>query len=261
MDSILEEKIAVATSIAEEPIYNVMAEINRLKYWQTKAEAAQHVKKIVRALGAENFIYMLILPPGLKTLSRSFHFLIGCDAEFCRIYSERMWHLNDPFLNYAHKNTLPQLNSVIIKHTPGQVEMAECGAHYGLRSGLVIPTHFHMAAAERIGLFYVGSSLEQDIGESVLAEHQAEFAALATGVCWWWCLYLKRQAMQKFDINEQEVVLLEQAKNGCSAEAMAALQNVSTAVIYRRLTKVKDKLDVTRIERAVIEAQSVGLIE
>ncbi|MDF0607055.1 autoinducer binding domain-containing protein [Neisseriaceae bacterium TC5R-5] len=239
----------------------VMDAINRIQYCETKAEAAQLTKKIVRALGAENFMYTLMQPPGVKNPEPSFHFLIGCDAEFCRVYAERMWLLNDPFLNYAYKNTRPQLNTMITKYTLGQVEMAELGAQYGLKSGLVIPTHTNMDAGQCTGLLYVGSSLEREIGEPLLLAKRAQFAGLALELLWWWGAYLKRLAMEIYQITEEEVFLLQRAKEGKIAGEIGVLIKKSANSVYRRLDKIKAKLEVKNIGLAVQEAQALGLLD
>ncbi|MDF0604336.1 autoinducer binding domain-containing protein [Neisseriaceae bacterium TC5R-5] len=239
----------------------VMEAINHLQSCATKAEAGRLTKKIVVALGGESFVYTLLLPPGVNHPKPSFQFLIGCDAEFCRVYDQRMWFLNDPFLDYAYKNSTPRLNSMITKHTPGQIEMAEFGAQYGFRSGLVIPTHTYMAASQRMGLLYVGSSLERPVGEPLLMRNRAQFAALATELLWWWCEYLRQQAVKKFSITADEIALLELAKGGKVAEEMAVFLNMSPSSVYRKISTIKDKLNVKKIEHAVIEAQAFGLLE
>ncbi|MDF0607004.1 autoinducer binding domain-containing protein [Neisseriaceae bacterium TC5R-5] len=171
----------------------VMDAINRVQYFETKAEAGQFVKEIVQALGAENFMYTLMQPPGAHKPDPTFYFLIGCDAEFCRTYQKRKWLSNDPFLNYAYKHTRPKLNTMITKFTPGQVEMARLGARYGLRSGLIIPTHTDMDASQCTGLLYVGSSLRRSIGEPLLLAKRAQFAGLALELLWWWGVNQRRK--------------------------------------------------------------------
>ncbi|MDF0605369.1 autoinducer binding domain-containing protein [Neisseriaceae bacterium TC5R-5] len=239
----------------------VINAISQIKNCQTKAEAGRLAKKIVKGLGAESYIYALVLPPGVHSPEANPHFLIGCDETFCRIYAERMWSLNDPFLDYARCHVTPAVNTTIPKLTPGQIEMAECGAKYGFRSGLVIPTHTCMGASQRMGLFYVGSSQERPIGEPLLLARRAEFAALSSELLWWMCAFLKQQAMDTYQLTEQEMLLLTLAKSGKVGEEMAAILNLSLSIVYRRLRHIKHKMNVKRIERAVIEAQACGLLE
>ncbi|MDF0605745.1 autoinducer binding domain-containing protein [Neisseriaceae bacterium TC5R-5] len=254
MTSILEEK-------RREASYDVMTEINRLKSCRTKTEVAQHVKKIVQALGAESFVYALTLPPGIRRPERTFYYLIGCDIEFCRIYARRQWFRHDPFLHYAYKNTPPQQASMIVRYTPEQVEMAECGANHGLRSGLLIPTHSHLTANERVGLLYIGSSQEPALGEPLLVTHRAQFAALALALSWWWCRFLKRRAMKKLAINAEELTLLSIARDRKMINEMAELLKLSPRAVSLKLKKIRDKLKVKNIQQAVVEAKSIGLVE
>lgn len=76
----------------------------------------------------------------------------------------------------------------------------------------------------------------------------------------WWNSRLKRQAMRRYSLVEEEVDFLQLSKKGKAAGEIAALYDIKLSAAYKRLNSIKEKFNVDKIEQAVIEADSLGLL-
>jgi DNA-binding CsgD family transcriptional regulator len=239
---------------------DVMDVIGELSQCTTEAEAKSLTKQIVEMLGAQWFVYTTLLPPDFIASNESFHFFIGCSPDLCQIYNKRMWMMNDPFFEYARTNSAPIVGSKIKVQTSGQAEIMQVSAQHGFRSGLVVPTHTSMDANKRMGLLYIGSELPEAIGEPMLLKKRVQFGALGMELLLWWNNRLKQQAMRKFSLLEEEIELLQLSKRGLVAKEIAAIFDINITATYRKLNLIKEKFNVEKIEQAVIEADSAGLL-
>jgi hypothetical protein len=137
--------------------------------------------------------------------------------------------------------------------------MSVCAQH-GFRSGLVVPTHTSMDANKRMGLLYIGSELPTQVGEPLLMRKRVQFGALGMELLLWWSNRLKMQAMRRYSLVEEEVALLQLSKKGKVASEIAALYDIKLTAAYKRLNLIKEKFNVDKIEHAVMEADSAGLL-
>ena len=239
---------------------DVLDVISGLSDCMTEGEANDFTSDVIQMLGAQWFVYTTMLPPHHNKVDESFRFFIGCRQELCEIYSRRMWMMNDPFFEYARTNSAPVAGSQVKARTPGQQELMRVSAEYGFRSGLVVPTHTSMASSRRMGLLYVGSELPVDVGEPMLMRKRVQFGALGMELLLWWSNRLKNQAMRKFSLIDEEVEILQLSKKGKVASEIAAFYDINLSTTYKRLNMIKEKFNVDKIEQAVIEADSQGLL-
>lgn len=239
---------------------DVMDVISELERCMTEADAHDLTMKVVQQLGADWFVYTTMLPPELNKSDESYHYFIGCRKELCELYNRRMWMMNDPFMDYALSNSAPILSSKVKMMTPGQVEILRVGADHGFRSGLVVPTHTSMGK-KRMGLLYIGSELPEDQGEPMLWRKRIQFGALGHELLQWWNTRLRKQAMRKYSLLDDEIDLLQQVRKGKVASEIAAIYDMKVSVVYRKYETIKEKLDVDKIEHAVVAAEAIGLLE
>lgn len=217
-------------------------------------------KRIVSSLGAESFLYTSLFPPDFGSTDENVSFLIGCDLEWCRIYDQRMWIMNDPFLEYARANVRPVARSNIEPRTQGQAEMIQTGSQYGFRSGLIVPTHTSMDANKRLGLLYLGSDLPPNIGEPILLENRVPFSALGLELLHWQNARMKWRAMRKHSLLEEEIQLLQFSKDGKRSNEIAAILNLKTSVVYNKLNLIKEKFNVEKLNQAIVKAEAAGIL-
>lgn len=239
---------------------DVMDVIGGLSDCVTEVEANELTSDVVQMLGAQWFVYTTMLPPEHNKVDESFRFFIGCRPELCEIYNKRMWMMNDPYFEYARTSSAPVAGSQIKARTPGQQELMRVSAEHGFRSGLVVPTHTSMAASRRMGLLYVGSELPIEIGEPMLMRKRVQFGALGMELLLWWNNRLRKQAMRKYSLVDEEVEFLQLSKKGKVASEIAALYDINLSAAYKRLNLIKEKFNVDKIEQAVVEADSQGLL-
>lgn len=239
---------------------DVMELIGDISASSTEAEARKLTTEVVEMLGAQWFVYTTLLPPDGITSDESFQYFIGCSPELCKIYSQRMWMMNDPFFEYARTNCAPIARSKIKAQTQGQAEILHVTTQLGFRSGLIVPTHTSMSATKRMGLLYIGSELPEEIGEPLLLKKRVQFGALGTELLLWWTNRLKTQAKRKFSVDDEEVELLQLAKKRLIANEIAAILDIKPAAVYRKLNTLKVKFNVDKIEQAVMQADATGLL-
>lgn len=239
---------------------DVIDVISSLALCLNEAEATELTLKIITMLGAEWFVYTTLLPPKSSMSDESIHFFIGCKPELCQIYNDRMWMMNDPFIEYARTNTAPTVVSKIKVQTDGQAEILRISAEHGFRSGIVVPTHSSMDSNKRMGLLYIGSDLQEDVGELMLLRKRIQFGALGMELLLWWSNRLKQQAMRKFSLVDEEVEFLQFAKKGMVAHEIAAIFDIKVPAAYRKLNVIKEKFSVERIDQAVMKADAAGLL-
>jgi DNA-binding CsgD family transcriptional regulator len=246
--------------MADGPAQDAMDLIGELSQCSTEADANNLTRKIVELLGAQSFVYTTLLPPNFYAEDGDFRFFVGCNPDLCSIYHKRMWIMNDPFFDYARTNNGPILGSKVKLQTPGQIEMMRVCAEHGFRSGLVVPTHTSMNSSTRMGVLYIGLDVPVEIGEPILWRQRVRFGALGMELLLWWSSRMREKAMRKYSLIDEEVNLLQFSKKGMVATEIAALLDLKTAAVYRKLNAIKEKLDVDKIDQAVKLAQSVGLL-
>ena len=240
--------------------YDALTAISKLAECRTEAEATSQTTSIVRHLDAQSFVYLTVLPPGWNSVEESYRYFIGCKPEWCATYSSRKWMMNDPFLEYARTNTAPVAGSKIKPASTGQLAMLKASAELGFRSGLVVPTHTSMGARRRLGLLYIGSELQPEIGEPLLLKNRGQFILLGFELLCWWNNRLRQQAMRKYSLIDEEIELLQLSKAGKVAREIAAILDIRAPAVYRKLDAIKEKFNVDKIEQAVTEADAAGLL-
>jgi DNA-binding CsgD family transcriptional regulator len=239
---------------------DVIDAISDLEHCVTEADALDLTADIVTRLGANWFVYTTMLPPESKKTDESYHYFIGCREELCAMYSKRMWMMNDPFMDYALSNSAPVLRSKIKTLTAGQDEILRCAAEYGFRSALVVPTHTSMGK-RRMGLLYIGSELPEEEGEPMLWSKRVQFSALGHELLQWWNAKLRKQAMRRYSLMQEDIELLQLVRKGKVASEIAAIQDMRVSAVYRKWGTIKEKLDVDKIDDAVTVAEAIGLLE
>lgn len=238
----------------------VLDVICQLAACTTEADANELVMQVVTMLGAQSFVYCLLLPSVDTRCNGSMRYSIGCSPELCSLYSKRMWMLTDPFLEYARTNSAPLVGSKVKVQTPGQAELIRLSAQHGFRSGLVVPTHTSTEASKRMGLLYIGSELPADVGEPLLMSKRIQFGALGGELLLWWNLRLRQQAMRQYSLVDEEIETLQLSKDGKVATEIAAIFDIKLAAAYKRLNEIKEKLDVEKMKLAVLKADALGLL-
>lgn len=240
--------------------YDIMDAIAALSHCVTESDAFTRTTAIVQALGGTAYVYVTLLPPESPFSEESYRYFIGCDPAWCDAYCQHKWMMNDPFLAYARTHSAPILGSQIKRHTQGQQAMLDRAAEFGFRSGLAVPTHTSMDAHQRLGLLYLGSDLPPEYGERLLLDHRVQFSALGTELLLWWNRRLEEQAKRKFSLIDEDLELLELVKIGKVASEIAAILDLKTAVVYRKLNLIKEKFNVDKLPDVLRIAMAAGLL-
>lgn len=239
---------------------DLMKMISNIAECATQTEVVALTESIVHSLGAQSFVYTSLLPPDFGTSEENFSFLIGCSLDWCRLYYNRMWIMNDPFLEYARTNGTPIVGSRIKPRTHGQAEMIRTSAEYGFRSALMVPTHTSMDANKRLGLLNIGSDLPAETGEPLLWQNRVLFSALGFELLHWENARLKRRAMSKHCLLEEEIQLLQFSKDGKRSNEIAAILDLRASVVYGKLNTIKEKFNVEKLNQAIIKADAAGIL-
>jgi DNA-binding CsgD family transcriptional regulator len=114
---------------------------------------------------------------------------------------------------------------------------------------------------KRMGLLYIGSELPKSQVEPKLWRKRVQFGALGHELLQWWNTALRKKAMHKYSLQAEEVELLQLVRKGKVATEIAAINDVKVSTVYRKWETIKEKLDVDRMEHAVVTAEAIGLLE
>ena len=239
---------------------DIMTLISRIEPCITETEVRGIVNDIIEGLGASSFVYLIILPGKPDDANENYKYFTGCQSELCSVYSKKMWVLNDPFVNYARTNSEPIAGSRIRSMGIGQEEIRHAAALNGFRSVFFVPTHTSMGSDKRMGLLYIGSHLPEEIGEPLLLKERLYFGLLSMELLLWWNRRLKQQAMCKYSLVNEEIDLLKLSKKLVASD-ISSILDIKVTKVYQKLNRIKEKLNVDKIDQAITFAQSVGLLE
>ncbi|MFJ2990700.1 autoinducer binding domain-containing protein [Collimonas sp. NPDC087041] len=234
--------------------------LGKIARCQSEADVASLTKQVVLVLGATSYVYSTLTSDDRSNDRESYRYFIGCDPQWCRIYNERKWFMNDPFVEYSRYNTEPIIADQIVLQTSGQIEMLSVAATYGFKSGMVIPTHSSQSANERIGLLYIGVDAPADVGNQLMHLHRISYRALGMELLDWWIRFLRAEAARKFNLSEEEINMLQQVKNGAAVTELSAKLGITSSKLYRLLNVIQDKFNVDKIGAAVAIAKFNGLL-
>ena len=95
----------------------------------------------------------------------------------------------------------------------------------------------------------------------MLWRKRVQFGALGHELLQWWNTTLRKQAMRKYSLQTEEIELLQLVRKGKVATEIAAINDVKVSTIYRKWETIKEKLDVTKMEHAIVAAEAIGLLE
>jgi len=237
-----------------------MTVIKRIAIARTETEVKSLTEFVVKRAGGELFAYSISRPNKDDQLCDLYHHFENCDPRWRATYNSRKWFMNDPLIEYAKSNTEAIASSKIEPKTQGQVDMLSTAAQHGFCSGIVIPTQSSLGAREWLGILLVGSSLEPAAGENILMANRVELRALAMELMEWWKNYFKRDAIYRFKIQEQDINILRQLKNGKSVLEIAAILDLKANSLYRDIRVLKGKLKALKTQEVVQRAKFYGLL-
>ncbi|GJJ04462.1 hypothetical protein RugamoR64_50000 [Duganella rhizosphaerae] len=224
------------------------------------AELTAFTQRLICDLGATSYVYSIHITDDHMPEQFSQRHVMSSDDEWCELYNKRRWFMNDPFLEYAKRNSSPVCGSAVLPRTQGQQDMLQMAGKYGFLSGMLVPTHSSNNVEERLSMLYVGSDAPPEVGEPLLKTFRIFYRALGMELMDWWINHLREKAAEKFKLNEEEIQLLQLSKNGCVVSEIGAKLSMKPSNLYRKFDIIKDKFNVEKIGEAVRAANRCGLL-
>lgn len=237
--------------------YSALEQIHTCK---TPGELAVFTKRFISDLGASSYVYSIHITDDNAADQFSQRHVISSDNEWCELYNRKRWFMNDPFIEYAKRNSSPIFGSKILPKTQGQQDMLQMAGRYGFLSGILVPTHCSNNVEERISMLYVGSDAQPEIGEPILKRFRIVYRALGMELLDWWNGHLREKAAERFKLNAEEIQLLQFSKNGYVVSEIGAKLSLKPSNLYRKFDIIKDKFNVEKISEAVRVASRAGLL-
>jgi DNA-binding NarL/FixJ family response regulator len=127
--------------------------------------------------------------------------------------------------------------------------MLEVAAENGFRSAYIVPAH--ASEKGRIGVLYLASSVEPEVGEPMFREGRAFFRALSLELLDWSSQSLRKEVIQTSGLTDEDVRVLGLMKSGFTAVAIADELHVSPSTVYRQFQRINEKVGVSHITAAV----------
>jgi DNA-binding CsgD family transcriptional regulator len=237
--------------------YSALEQIHACK---TPTELAEFTKRLIGGLGASAYVYSIHITDDNTPDQFSQRHVMSSDNEWCELYNKKRWFMNDPFIEYAKRNSSPVFGSDIVPKTQGQRDMLQMAGRYGFLSGILVPTHSSNNVEERVSMLYVGCDAAPEVGEPMLKTLRIIYRALGMELLDWWINYLREKAAEKFKLNAEEIQLLQLSKNGCVVSEIGAKLSLKPSNLYRKFDIIKDKFNVEKIGEAVRVANRSGLL-
>lgn len=230
--------------------------ISWIRGYETEAEVLDASRQIIVHFGLHTFVFGALSRTGER---EHYRYLVGCDPEWCFLYTENKWYAVDPCVDYALKNTSPALASQIPVTTAGQERLMAAAAEHGFRSGIVVPAHSPLST--RIGVLYLGTNEGEEHVRQSYARHRNLMRAFALELLEWWDAWLRDTTLDELDLDELDLELLQKAREQATAEAAAHEIGVTLSRVKARYNKLLSKLHVSSKREAVEKAVLLGLIK
>ncbi|WP_420213480.1 autoinducer binding domain-containing protein (plasmid) [Burkholderia aenigmatica] len=237
--------------------------------WITGFEALSHaqdqialksaVSPLVRALGAERFVFLTVSVDRLDDSLTERQVLVDCDEYWLKSYLERKWFVTDPGLSYARRASSPVGATTIPYETDGQRILRQHDIAYGFRSKLIVPAHLPVAG--RVGVLYLGRDDDTWEGEPALVANKLFFRMLAIELLDWFHAQMRRDMTVAIGLTERDTSILNLLRRGFSASHIASELNLSKPTIYSYFRQLNQKFCVNHITRVVEQATHLGLLE
>ena len=235
--------------------------IGQVESCRTEGELLLVVKNIVTLLGGREFTYDWLRftepEPDRADLADA-RILVGCRASWVQQYLAKLWYVSDPFIHYARTHVAPTRSSAISLHRQDHWLLTEARGH-GLYNGLVVPAH--VRGNDLVGVLFVTAATPDGEGEDKLWERRQLFRALSGELLDWHIAYVRREALEQFQLDPQEALVLQMRRWGDSAKDIADRIGVSEAVAYKIFQRINEKMGVKRISDAVTKAATSGMID
>lgn len=192
-------------------------------------------------------------------MHESYRFLLACDPVWCHEYEQRAWYANDPWLGYALSHSEPIRASDIPICSGHERAVVELAADFGFRSAVIVPAP-SSGGLTRLGVLCLGSSANGYFEGDGFGPLKVAARGLAMELHEWWIAHIKRELIAQSRIDDDDLVLLQCERRGCSTKAIAAELGISTGSINSRFQRMIQKLGVPNRKAAATMAAEYGLI-
>lgn len=230
--------------------------ISWIRGYETEAEVLDASRQIITYFGFQTFVFGALSRSGER---EHYRYLVGCNPEWCFLYTENRWYAIDPCIDYALKNTSPALGSQIPITTPGQKRVLAAAAEYGFRSGIVVPAH--SPASTRVGVLYLGTYDDEDSVRQSYSRHRNMMRAFALELLEWWDAWIRTTSLAELDLDGIDLELLQKAYEQATAEDAARELGFTLSRVNARYNRLNRKLDVPSKREAAEKAVVLGLIK
>ncbi|MBE0623914.1 MAG: autoinducer binding domain-containing protein [Burkholderiales bacterium] len=230
--------------------------ISWISGYETEADVDAAARQIVEYFGLRSFVFSALFRSGER---EHYRYLVGCEPDWCFLYNQNKWYAIDPFIDYALNNTSPILASEIPLTSPGQERLMAEAAEHGFRSGIVIPAHSRSAI--RLGILYLGTSVEPDRARESFNKHRSLMRAFALELLEWWDVKLRESGLDELDLDALDVDLLTKAQEHATAGEAARELGITLSRVKARYERITRKLGVENKRGAVEKAVALGLIK
>lgn len=222
-----------------------------------KATVLELLRQVVVALGVDAAFYTSCF--GDDDTHKSYRSLVCCDPLWEAQYACNRWYLDDPWLHYAMRHTMPARTEEIAVRTDAQRWVVEAAAHFGFASAMVVPVPAPPLRA-RTGALCLGSERPrffQDDGYPVF-RMLARMIAMELGD--WQLRVVRDELIRRARINESDLELLRHEQQGHSSKVIAEALHMEANSIDSRFHRLTLRLGATNRRSAVRIAEIHGLL-
>lgn len=227
---------------------------------EDEASLNELLRAILAPLGVTSHIFATILRNDHTSDRVSHRFLIGCMPQLCQVYNGRKWYLNDPCLIYSRSN----IAVIPIRDLPLTTDaqrrfIHDTMSYRGFKSGVIVPAH--TGTRERMGTLYIGSTDEPEVGNARFLFHRVLLRAIALELLEWWITRIKKDAQEKYLIDNTDLRTLRLLKSQFTAKAISEELGLSIKTVRNRVKRMKESFEAKNISELLNSAACYGLLD
>lgn len=228
-----------------------------IEAWTNEADLSSRIRSVVKRFGGEDFLFRWLRLDDKTNDIVEHRSLLGCHPGWIHRYMHRLWYLNDPYVEYAKRHTLPATGSQL--QVGGDDHWTRRDAiEYGFRHVALFPAHSRTGL---IGMLQVTSAQASLVNAMLAGEMRMYLRQLVVELLDWRITKLRESAASRYGLDARDLSVLRTLKAGGTAPNVAASLGLSSRAVYGLFADINGKVGTAHITKAVAVAAASGLLD
>jgi DNA-binding CsgD family transcriptional regulator len=241
------------------PIDDIEDLISKISMCEQEGYVTFLLQDIFEKFNVTSFMFVTLLQDSRSRDSFRFH--TGCDPRWFNQYNKRKWHEVDPLVAYSRLFSKPILLSEMTEKSDisqGQIDFFANMHSHGFKSGMVIPCH--SVSTKRMGMLFVGNTMESCDGNVHLKKHRILLRAVANELLDWWIARLQSKTIDRSKLKTEDLKILKLAYHDGTSNDIALSLGLTVSQVNNRFRNINSIFQVDNKKDAAVLAMEYGII-